>query len=191
MPRNVDRFCSIDCESPISARMFSKTGNTASSAGTGMPACAMIASSPTVFSETVLPPVFGPLIISCRSSFEGPTGQRHNRCRHCCADVFQQADAATAFSSVGQLRSLIAEPGPYAGEILRNRARTSSVSTSASTAAPFTNDRGIRRDLARHCRERCGGSRPVRLRAAAQDRCSVRWFPAAPRYTVWPLELAP
>ena len=40
-------------------------------AGTGMPACVMSASSPTVFMLTVLPPVFGPLMSRmrwCRSS---------------------------------------------------------------------------------------------------------------------------
>ncbi len=37
----VERSCSMDCASPMSARKASKTGVTASSAGTGTPACAM------------------------------------------------------------------------------------------------------------------------------------------------------
>ena len=65
---NVDSSASIDCASPISARNAVNTGKLAASAGTGIPACAIIASSAVVFSVTVLPPVFGPLIISCRAS---------------------------------------------------------------------------------------------------------------------------
>ena len=58
---NVDSDCSIDCSSPMSAKTASKTGRRESaSAGTGSPACAISASRPTVFSATVLPPVFGP-----------------------------------------------------------------------------------------------------------------------------------
>ena len=38
-----------------------------------MPACAIIASSPAVFSATVLPPVFGPLMMSCRFSGSRPS----------------------------------------------------------------------------------------------------------------------
>ena len=42
----------------------SKTGRSARSAGTGIPACAMRTSRPTVFRPTVLPPVLGPLMTS-------------------------------------------------------------------------------------------------------------------------------
>ena len=65
---NVESAASIDCASPMSARNAVNTGKLAAAAGTGIPACAIIASSAVVFSATVLPPVFGPLIISCRSS---------------------------------------------------------------------------------------------------------------------------
>ena len=64
----VERFCSIDCASPISARNASKRGKTASAAGTGIPAWAIMPSSPVVLSATVLPPVLGPLMMSCRCS---------------------------------------------------------------------------------------------------------------------------
>ncbi len=64
----VERFCSIDCASPMSARNASKRGNTASPAGTGIPAWAIMPSSPAVLSATVLPPVLGPLMMSCRCS---------------------------------------------------------------------------------------------------------------------------
>ncbi len=46
----------------MSANTASKIGNSARSAGTGMPDCAISASRPTVFSVTVLPPVLGPLM---------------------------------------------------------------------------------------------------------------------------------
>ena len=42
------------------------TGSRASAAGTNRPACAISADSPAVFSATVLPPVFGPVISSTR-----------------------------------------------------------------------------------------------------------------------------
>ena len=62
---NVDSDCSIDCSSPMSANTASKTGRRLSlSAGTGIPACAISASRPTVLRATVLPPVFGPVISS-------------------------------------------------------------------------------------------------------------------------------
>ena len=50
----------------MSASTASKTGNSARSAGTGIPDCAINASSPSVFRATVFPPVLGPLITSCR-----------------------------------------------------------------------------------------------------------------------------
>ena len=62
---NVDSDCSMLCSSPMSAWTEAKTGRRLpASAGTGSPACAIALSSPTVFSATVLPPVFGPVISS-------------------------------------------------------------------------------------------------------------------------------
>ena len=64
-PEKVDRLCSMDCSSPISANTCSNTASSVpKSAGTCKPACAISVSRPTVFSVTVLPPVFGPVIIS-------------------------------------------------------------------------------------------------------------------------------
>ena len=62
-PEKVLRLCAMDCSSPISANTERNTGTCESSA-TGMsnPACARRGSSPAVFSATVLPPVFGPVI---------------------------------------------------------------------------------------------------------------------------------
>ena len=62
---NVDRLCSIDCSSPMSANTSSNTAiSLPNCAGICMPDCAISVSRPTVFSVTVLPPVFGPVITS-------------------------------------------------------------------------------------------------------------------------------
>ena len=50
----------------MSTRISSKTGSAASSAGGRRPHWCSTAASPSVFSATVLPPVFGPLITSAR-----------------------------------------------------------------------------------------------------------------------------
>ena len=58
------RLCSILCSSPISAYTFSKRASSErSSAGIWSPACPIRVNNPTVFKETVLPPVFGPVTI--------------------------------------------------------------------------------------------------------------------------------
>ena len=59
---NVERLCSIDCSSPMSAKMSSKMLS-AEPALHGMcrPHCVINASRPAVFNVTVLPPVFGPV----------------------------------------------------------------------------------------------------------------------------------
>ena len=66
-PEKVDRLAAIDCSSPMSAKIARKTGSfDPFSAGTCKPAWAMAAKSPAVLSATVLPPVFGPAMISTR-----------------------------------------------------------------------------------------------------------------------------
>ena len=65
---NVDKSAAMDCSSPMSTSTRSKSGNTALCAATGIPDCAASAAIPVVFSATVFPPVFGPLITSTRSS---------------------------------------------------------------------------------------------------------------------------
>ena len=68
----------------MSTRISSKTGSAASSAGGRRPHWCRTAASPSVFSATVLPPVFGPLITSARSepssrsigTADGPVEQR-------------------------------------------------------------------------------------------------------------------
>ena len=60
------------------------------SAGTGMPACAIRASSPTVFKATVLPPVFGPVMTSSRRSPSSSTVTGNNVSALCLQVAFQQ-----------------------------------------------------------------------------------------------------
>ena len=60
----VDRLCSMLCSSPISTYIPPKTPiSEPSPAGIISPHMVMRVSSPTVFMETVLPPVFGPVMI--------------------------------------------------------------------------------------------------------------------------------
>ena len=61
---NVDRFCSILWLSPISTRMLLNTDIwLLSDTGIIRPHIVIAVRSPTVFKATVLPPVFGPVII--------------------------------------------------------------------------------------------------------------------------------
>ena len=61
---NVLKLCSILCSSPISAYIFLNTAMSEwSRAGMNKPDCAISVRSPTVFNETVLPPVLGPVMI--------------------------------------------------------------------------------------------------------------------------------
>ena len=69
-PEKVERLISIDCWSPMSASTWSKTGSAAVAAGGRRPDWWSSAARPSVFSATVLPPVFGPLTTSARSVAE-------------------------------------------------------------------------------------------------------------------------
>ena len=61
----VESDCSMDCSSPMSAKTSSKTASSVPySAGICKPDCAISVNRPVVFSVTVLPPVFGPVMIS-------------------------------------------------------------------------------------------------------------------------------
>ena len=66
----VDKLCSIDCSSPISAKTCEKMPTRLpGSARMGRPDWAIICASPSVFSMMVFPPVLGPVItISVKSS---------------------------------------------------------------------------------------------------------------------------
>ena len=62
---NVDSDCSMLCSSPMSARTCSNTEiSLRSEAGIIRPHIVISVSSPTVLSDTVFPPVFGPVITS-------------------------------------------------------------------------------------------------------------------------------
>ena len=60
----VERFCFIDCSSPISQNIPSKYDSSPLSAGMNIPHIAITVISPTSLSVTVLPPVLGPVIKS-------------------------------------------------------------------------------------------------------------------------------
>ncbi len=63
----VERLCSMLCSSPISAKMFSNTDTfEPSAAGMARPDWAIRVSRPVVLSETVLPPVFGPVMTTMK-----------------------------------------------------------------------------------------------------------------------------
>ena len=61
-PENVERDCSIDPSSPMSAKTASNRKDLISYAGTGKPDWASSTKRPMVLSETVFPPVFGPVM---------------------------------------------------------------------------------------------------------------------------------
>ena len=65
----VDKLCSIDCSSPMSAKIWSKIPTRLPlSAKIGRPDCAMSWAKPKVFSIIVFPPVLGPVMtISVKS----------------------------------------------------------------------------------------------------------------------------
>ena len=74
---NVERLCSMLCSSPMSAKIRWKIASSEPSpAGTWSPAWAIRLSSPTVFSATVLPPVFGPVMTSTSNVAAKLDGQR-------------------------------------------------------------------------------------------------------------------
>ena len=66
---NVDRFCEIDCSSPMSLRILETIISSLSAdAGIGIIDWVISVSRPIVFSVTVFPPVFGPVITTIRES---------------------------------------------------------------------------------------------------------------------------
>ena len=66
---NVERDCSMLCSSPMSAKTWSKIETSLpSAAGIIRPHMVISVKRPAVFSETVLPPVFGPVTMSASKS---------------------------------------------------------------------------------------------------------------------------
>ena len=174
----VERFCSIDCASPMSARNASQSGKTASAAGTGIPAWAIIPSSPVVLSATVLPPVLGPLMMSCRcwslsARVSGTTAS-------CCA--------RKRFSSRGW-RACFSSSTGAAGSAKRGRMQSNSAANRARGLQPIEYGQrgcalgdgvGLQPNLPGHGQEICAVSPPVPLRSAVPARCFARWSRAAP-----------
>ena len=68
------KLCSILCSSPMSAKTSSKMPSSErSEAGICRPDCPIRVSRPTVFKDTVLPPVFGPVTIRSWNFFPSMT----------------------------------------------------------------------------------------------------------------------
>ena len=68
------------CSSPMSANTLSNTESSVPTfAGTNMPACAMSVNSPMVLSVTVLPPVFGPVMMRVVNSVPSHTSMGTTR----------------------------------------------------------------------------------------------------------------
>ena len=80
-PENVLRLAAIDCSSPMSANTDAEHRQLRCRPPPGIsrPACAISASSPAVFSATVLPPVFGPVMTSTRDRRNQQDVDRHRR----------------------------------------------------------------------------------------------------------------
>ena len=84
---NVERFCSIDCSSPISAKIPLKIGSVAPAfTGSCSPHADIRVSSPMVFNATVFPPVLGPVIttILVPGSRLKLIGTTHSGCSNGC-----------------------------------------------------------------------------------------------------------
>ena len=128
----VESAASIDCASPMSARNAVNTGKLALVAGTGIPACAIIASSAVVLRATVLPPVFGPLMISWRS-FEVSSKTRGTACPPLARRRFSSSGwrAPSRNSRSGRIQE-------RRSNSRAKRARANRLSTKASTRAPST-----------------------------------------------------
>ena len=123
-PEKVERLISIDWRSPMSASTSSKTGSDADSAGGRKPAWCRSAASPSVFSATVLPPVFGPLITSARSA---PSS------RSIGTAVFGSSSGCRASSSCTS--SAIVTSAPRQPRETTPRATARSIAAVASTSA--------------------------------------------------------
>ncbi len=130
---NVDKSAAIDCSSPMSTSTRSNSGNTARCAATGMPDCAASAAIPVVFSATVFPPVFGPLITSTRSS-----PPRKSDMGTMARLSLRSLSSSTGCRASTSRSSLLSEnSGIAASNSCANRAREKALSSSAivSTAA--------------------------------------------------------
>ena len=116
-PEKVLRLASIDCSSPMSAKIDWNTGTRdPSAAGIRRPACAISASSPAVLSATVLPPVFGPVI--SRTVAGGitlivtGTGRASSGCRAASSSNAPSVDSAGSIAV-----DRLGEPGPRLDDV--------------------------------------------------------------------------
>ena len=139
---NVERLISIDCSSPTSASTWSNTGNVASSAGGRRPDWCSSAARPSVFSATVLPPVFGPLTTSTRRSPRSRSIGTADSLRRA-ADAARRAAArssATSTAAPRQRRESVAQASA------RSSAPVASTSASSSCRAVADEPRELAQD---------------------------------------------
>ena len=158
---NVERLISIDCSSPTSASTWSKTGSVASAAGGRRPDWCSAAARPSVFSATVLPPVFGPLTTSTRRS---PSSRSIGTARR---RVEQRMPRREQPHLVGD-DDRRAAPAPRERGRARARGRARRSPRRASPARP--------RARPPAARARAGSARPPRARRSPPRRggCSAR-----------------
>ncbi len=141
----------------MSAKTPSKIGNSARSAGTGIPDCAISTSNPMVFSATVLPPVFGPLMMSWRSLRFQLDGQRNHR------DALRlQVALQQRMPRVDAAMNALA-PRPSVQQLYRRRSRSPGRSAPWRIAVPAQRERRLRLQGRRHAR-RCAPVISTRMR---------------------------
>ena len=141
-PEKVERLISIDCWSPMSASTWSKTGSAAVSAGGRRPDWCSSAARPSVFSATVLPPVFGPLMTSARRSPRsrsiGTAASRR------AADAARRAAAPRRTTSTGAPRQRRESVPRASARSIRPVASTSAERAARRSPTPAESSRRIR-----------------------------------------------
>ncbi len=162
--------------------MLVKRGSLASSAGTGMPDWAMTESRPRVLRDTVLPPVFGPLMMSCLVS-----GGRM---------IVSGTGAFERFAFCGNRRAHAKfeerVTGRREGQLLRkdwaDAVERNGEAGASEVGLNLGEDRRRRggspwhfRQVRESWRRGCGGSRIVLRRGGARVHCSARWSRAVRR----------
>ena len=146
-------------------------------AGTGNPACAIMASSAVVFSVTVLPPVLGPLMMSWRSSAVSSSVSGHDVGRPSRAGAFPAADGARL-----QVCNRSASKGRRHAVVVARKARPRQQAVDQRQhARAFDQAVRVAAHLARERDKDAVNLRLLFFDAAAPARCSARWFRAAPR----------
>ena len=162
----VERSAAMDCSSPISTRTRSKSGNTARCAVTGIADCADKAASPVVFSATVLPPVFGPLITS---NFSAPPKVSDIGTMARCSR--RNLSSSTGWRAASSERSpACANSGIAASKSRANRARAKMLSRPAMVSVAAS------RSPRTTCNRSVSPRRMLRISAASSSASCTSWL---------------